>query len=244
MDKKIFDIWITTPVQEKTSYGLERLTLLIKNTCLRRTKKLTEFSYQLPNRREQTVLVELSQGDRDLYTFFEREAAKIASGFYRHNVENSTSNHSKNNILKMINFLRLICDHGEKLLPQSAIDTWLAAGDKAIGWQKIWESQESCEICGLKIDGFQDQSVSRLDISFPQVICRSCLAITEESEPRSGSTNFSRSIPTPDGATGELDSTIRIPTDQQSSKLKALIDNLRQEQSCSDQYSPNQPIKR
>lgn len=244
MDKKMFDFWITTPVKQKVPYGLQRLSLLIKNTCLRRTKKLTDLSYQLPDRREQTVWVELSQGDRDLYTFFEREAAKIASGFYRHNVATSTPDGSKNNILKLINFLRLICDYGEKLLPQSAIDTWLAAGDKAIDWQKIQESQELCEVCGLKTDGFQDQSVSSLDISFPQVICRSCLATTEESEPSSDSTNICHSTPTPDGIIGELYPTTRTPTDQQSSKVKALIDNLHQEQSCSDQYSPSQPIKR
>ncbi|EHK42066.1 hypothetical protein TRIATDRAFT_172559, partial [Trichoderma atroviride IMI 206040] len=176
-NKKTFDFWITTPIREKSSYGLQRLSLLIKNTCLRRTKKSTELSDQLPNRREETVWVELLPRDRDLHSFFYKEAAKIASGFYRHKTENSTSNYPTSNILKLIIFLRLICNHGEKLLPPLAVGAWKAAEGNAFDWQIVQDFQQSCEIW------------------------------------------------------------------QHSSKLSALIDNLRQEQSCSDRYNPIQPIK-
>lgn len=242
-NKKTFDFWITTPIREKSSYGLQRLSLLIKNTCLRRTKKSTELSDQLPNRREETVWVELLPRDRDLHNFFYKEAAKIASGFYRHKTENSTSNYPTSNILKLIHFLRLICNHGEKLLPPSAVGTWKASEGNAFDWQTIQDFQQSCEICDLEISDSEDQSVMSLDMSFPQVICRACLASTGKIEHRNRLTILTRSMSIPSGDTGESYSTSKIQTGQHSSKLSALVDNLRQEQSCSDQYNPNQPIK-
>lgn len=244
MNKKVFDFWITTKIKDKSSHGLRRLSLLIKNTCLRRTKKLIELSYQLPNRRETTTWVELLPGDRDLYRFFEKEAAKIASGFYRHNSETSTLFDPKNNILKLINFLRLICNHGETLLPPSAVDTWKAAVGGATDWQEIQELQESCEICDLKIDNSQDHSVISLDTLFPHIICRACLASTGENAHGNHLTNLTPSMSNPGEGIGESLFTSKLHTKQQSSKLSALIDNLRREQSCSDWYNPSQPIKR
>lgn len=141
MKKNLFDFWITRPIKEKLPHGLNRLGLLIKGTCLRRTKKMIELSHPLPDRREKTTWVELTPKDRKLYSFFEKEAANIASGSYRYNGHPNPNDRQNNNILKLINFLRLICDHGEELLPQSAREIWSTDGDKVIDWQSFQELQ-------------------------------------------------------------------------------------------------------
>ncbi|KAL6697594.1 SNF2 family N-terminal domain-containing protein [Trichoderma pleuroticola] len=243
MKKNLFDFWITRPIKENNSYGLKRLGLLIKATCLRRTKKMIELSHPLPDRREKTTWVELTLRDRNLYSFFEKEAASIASGSYRHNSGHSNSNdRQNNNILKLINFLRLICDHGEQLLPRSAVEIWSAEGDKLIDWQNFQELQVACDMCGLKIDNTQGWPSIGLDISYPPVMCAACQAITREHEPEIEFTYSDKSMLIPNGRESPC-SEAKIRAAQQSPKLKALIDNLRQEQFLSDHCMSNQPIK-
>ncbi|EHK18835.1 uncharacterized protein TRIVIDRAFT_193915 [Trichoderma virens Gv29-8] len=220
MKKSLFDFWITRPIKENHLCGLQRLRLLIKGTCLRRTKKLIKLSDQLPDPREQITWVELLPADRDLYTFFEKEAANIASGSYRYNIENSNSNDQKNNnILKFINALRLICDHGEYLLPRSAVELWRTPGDNLIDWQKVQKFREACN----------SRSAIGFHISCPQVMCRRCLTSTGEVGSKIESTHPDSSLLIRSDGEGSY-STIDIRPGQQSPKLEALIENLRQEQ--------------
>lgn len=245
MKKNLFDFWIKRPIKEKQSYGLRQLGLLIKGTCLRRTKQLIESSHPLPDRREKTTWVELTPTDRNLYTFYEKEAATIASGSYRYNSEHPNSGDRRNsNILKLINFLRLICNHGEALLPWSAVEDWKTAGDKSMDWQNFQEPQAACDMCGLKIDDSQNQYSIDLDISSPQIICKACCCIsTGESGVEIEPTNLDHSMLISNRREDSC-SAVKPRPSQQSPKLKALIDNLRQEQSLSSQCTSNQPIKR
>jgi SNF2 family DNA or RNA helicase len=80
MKKNLFDFWITRPIKEKLPHGLNRLGLLIKGTCLRRTKKMIELSHPLPDRREKTTWVELTPKDRKLYSFFEKRLPTLHQG--------------------------------------------------------------------------------------------------------------------------------------------------------------------
>ncbi|QYT04363.1 hypothetical protein H0G86_011272 [Trichoderma simmonsii] len=240
MKKNLFDFWITRPIKEKHSYGLKRLGLLIKGTCLRRTKKMIELSHPLPDKREKTTWVELTPRDRNLYSFFEKEAANIASGSHRYNNGHSNSRDRQNsNILKLINFLRLICDHGEQLLPRSAVENWSAERDNVTDLQIF---QVACDMCGLKIDNTQGWSSIELDISYPPVICEACHANTRENGPKSEFTNLDNSILIPDGRESPC-SAPKIRAAQQSPKLKALVDNLRQEQFLPGHCLSNRPIK-
>ncbi|KAL7784188.1 SNF2 family N-terminal domain-containing protein [Trichoderma afarasin] len=243
MKKNLFDFWIARPIKEKQSYGLQRLGLLIKGTCLRRTKKMIELSHPLPDRREKITWVELTPRDRKLYSFFEKEAANMASGSYRHNNGHPNANdRHNNNILKLINFLRLICDHGEQLLPVSAVEIWSAEGDKIIDWQHFQEFQVTCDMCGLKIDNSQGWSSVDLDTSYPPIICEACRASTREIGPGIESKNPDNLIHIPNGRESPC-SAAQIRAAQPSPKLKALIDNLRQEQFLPGHGISNQPIK-
>lgn len=243
MKKNLFDFWITRPIKEKLSHGLNRLGLLIKGTCLRRTKKMIELSHPLPDRREKTTWVELPPKDRNLYSFFEKEAANIASGSYLYNGHLNSNDRQNNNILKLINFLRLICDHGEELLPRSAREIWSADGDKVIDWQSFQELQVACDMCGLKIDSSQGWSSIKLDISYSPAICEACRANSRENGLGIGFKNSDKSMPIPNGRQSPC-SAAKILAAQQSPKLRALIDNLRQEQSFPGNCISNQPIKR
>ncbi|KAF3066160.1 putative SWI/SNF-related matrix-associated actin-dependent regulator of chromatin [Trichoderma lentiforme] len=230
MKKNQFDFWITRPIKEKHPYGLKRLGLLIKGICLRRTKKMIELSHPLPDRREKTTWVELTPRDRTLYSFFEKEAANIASGSYRYNNGHpNSSDRQNNNILKLINFLRLICDHGEQLLPRSAVEIWSAEGDKIIDWQSFQELQVACDRCGLEIDNTQGWSSIELDISYTPVICAACHASTRGNGTEIEFTYPDNSMLIPNGRDSPCFAA-KIRAAQQSPKLKALIDNLRQEQ--------------
>ncbi|KAK0756595.1 hypothetical protein N5P37_010749 [Trichoderma harzianum] len=243
MKKNLFDFWISRPIKEKHSYGLKRLGLLIKGTCLRRTKKMIELSHPLPDRREKITWVELTPRDRNLYSFFEKEAANIASGSYWHNNGHpNSSDRQNNNILKLINFLRLICDHGEQLLPRSAVEIWSADGDRIIDWQNFQELQVACDMCGLKIDNFQGWSSIELDKSYSPVICKTCHASTRENGSGIEFTNPQNSMLIPNGRESPC-SAAKIRAAQQSPKLKALIDNLRQEQFLPAHCISNPPIK-
>ncbi|KAK5987845.1 SMARCA3-like protein-like protein [Cladobotryum mycophilum] len=246
MDKSVFDFWIAKPIKEKSPHGLQRLGSLIKATCLRRTKKLTQSLFQLPDRHEQTVRLELSPEDRDLYTFFSKKAANIASGAYRHDPQYSFMDGRKNdNILTLINVLRLICDHGEQLLPQSAVESWKTSGDNFMDWQKIQDFQEfqaACDLCGSKIDDAKVQNVMGLNTSSLHAMCQACHTSVEGNASENEPTSPDRSMPTPSDREGSYSTITTMPA-QLPPKLKVLIDNLHQEQSISDHNESNRPVK-
>src|SRR4051812_67902 len=70
MEKSQFDFWITSPIKQKRSNCVSTLGDLIRATCLRRTKNITQASLKLPGRIERTEEIDLHQADRALYEFF------------------------------------------------------------------------------------------------------------------------------------------------------------------------------
>jgi hypothetical protein len=60
--------------------------------------------------------------------------------------------HRKGNLLSLISFLRLICDHGEQLLPRPAVDAWKARDGTSINWQMMQSCRKRCCNCGTDIE--------------------------------------------------------------------------------------------
>jgi SNF2 family DNA or RNA helicase len=121
----MFDFGIMKPIQEKNPEGFARLGTLVRGTCLRRTKESLGDILQLPQRQEKVEYVILHQQDQTLYNFFQAECSKLASG------RTTTSTATKNldnaqdgSVVQLLNFLRLICNHGERLLPDTALRIW------------------------------------------------------------------------------------------------------------------------
>ncbi|KAI1355080.1 hypothetical protein F5Y01DRAFT_327926 [Xylaria sp. FL0043] len=122
-DKKQFDRWIVRPFQNSERNAIETLRRLVAATCLRRTKANCNLSTPLPQRSEEVEEVNLFQNDQEIYNFFKRKIQSIVMPNFQ-NSDASTNKRSKHvNILSIITFLRVICDHVE-LLPQTAIDSW------------------------------------------------------------------------------------------------------------------------
>ena len=213
IDKQSFDFWIASPIQKNERQGLQRLEDLVRATCLRRTKSLIEASLSLPARSERVEKVELSLKDREVYVFFKRQAARIAAGvsrFEQGSVSTVPSNTDKDrgsNLLCHINTLRLICNHGEDLLPQSALQVWQNEREKSIGDNRpngsstVW-----CGECEAR-----PNRLEHVDLETPEKSCR-CQMQEGNTDMRSGSAQHA-------------------PVLTPSAKVTALLRNLRREQS-------------
>jgi SNF2 family DNA or RNA helicase len=126
-EKTMFDHWITKPIQEKKQEGFSRLQILVRTTCLRRTKESLGDALNLQPRKEEIEFVKLHQQDQELYDFFKSRAAELASGTRTSNPAAATFEPSQDgSVLSMLNFLRLICDHGQQILPKTALQIWHA----------------------------------------------------------------------------------------------------------------------
>ncbi|KAH7077840.1 SNF2 family N-terminal domain-containing protein [Paraphoma chrysanthemicola] len=124
-EKSMFDFWIAKPIKENKSDGFARLQILVRNTCLRRTKESIGDVLQLPQRQETTMYVSLDQQDQILYDFFKAKCASLTSGVKTTitTVTRSDENY-RGGIICLLNFLRSICNHGEQLLPDNALRMW------------------------------------------------------------------------------------------------------------------------
>ncbi|KAK2612781.1 hypothetical protein QQS21_001233 [Conoideocrella luteorostrata] len=228
-DKASFDYWVSTPIKEKHSDGLRRLRRLIKATCLRRTKKLIK-TCQLPHRHERIEWVELAPEDRELYKFFEKKAANIASGFNKYQPGYSIDNcQADTNILSLINFLRLICDHGEELLPQSALQAWKSSNRHLIGARIVQAIRTKCDFCRGVVHDFGTQSVATLDCPNLHVICQPCrIKMIKTGFSTESSCPKCLNITTDDECASQTTPVATFP--RLSPKVKSLIDNIGREQ--------------
>jgi hypothetical protein len=74
--------------------------------------------------REDTACVSESTGS-NLYDFFKEKSASLASGTKTgHAVVTTTENNQRGGVICLLNFLRSICNHGEQLLPETALRIW------------------------------------------------------------------------------------------------------------------------
>jgi SNF2 family DNA or RNA helicase len=126
-DKPTFDRWVANPVRQKQMGGLQRLQYLVAATAFRRTKAMVKSTVALPKKVEKIESVQLTGADRELYEFFKAKASKSVDQLtgFRQSMA-ATADNKKENTLSLINVLRLICNHGEHLLPASAINAWRA----------------------------------------------------------------------------------------------------------------------
>lgn len=244
INKGVFDYWITKPIKEKSAFGLQRLGLLIKAICVRRTHKLLLSGSQLPQRRERTVWVELTPSDRTLYRFIQKKTADIASGLYRQESGYSATNRKDTNILSLINLLRLICDHGELLLSPSALEAWKIRNNQSIDWEMMQATQKVCELCGGDLDDAHTQTATNLDFPCPHSTCGRC-----QEKSNSGSIESESKCSKCAAQILELYERANPPSSTAlpilpSPKVKALIDNLRQEQARFKQSGGESPAKR
>jgi SNF2 family DNA or RNA helicase len=242
-DKSTFDFWVANPLKKGRADSLRRLKDLIRATCLRRTKLTLGSSCELPKRTERIEWVEFHENDQDLYTFFKAKCAKMAQDVSATKLGSlEASGRKEDNLLSLINFLRLICDHGEQLLPRSALDAWKARDGTSINWQTLQSCRKRCCICGvdaeeadfLASDGFE-----------PRCQCWICAVCALQSESTCGEEGLYPKCATSPGSwddTGlpSLAATCLPP----SAKIEALLRNLQTEQAVSTCQRLSKPVKR
>ncbi|KAL5326165.1 hypothetical protein ACEPPN_007303 [Leptodophora sp. 'Broadleaf-Isolate-01'] len=221
--------WIVRPVEEKHILGVERLQGLIRATCLRRTKQktLTGDKRELPRRSEEIHEVHLHEDDQVLYDTFRRMSAKIAAGLGKRLGESHSPKGKDKNILLLINCLRLICDHGEQLLPEAAKKTMeeSSVASFASEMQQVYHGR--CSVCEGEIDdcvaGAEGQDS----------ICVNCAT----SEQGSSNTNLQADLPdrkslsASQSAGSERSGSAKICY-RPSAKVLALLGNLEQERAA------------
>jgi SNF2 family DNA or RNA helicase len=124
-EKTMFDLWIAKPIKEKKQEGFSRLQALVRSTCLRRTKESIGDVLRLPRRQEKIEWVSLNQQDQILYNFFKERSATLASRMKTANTAaTQLDSAERGGIICLLNFLRFICNHGEQLLPDTALRLW------------------------------------------------------------------------------------------------------------------------
>lgn len=229
VEKSNFMSWIVKPVEEKHKLGVERLQGLIRATCLRRTKQKTLSSdkLKLPPRSEKIHDVHLHWDDQVLYDTVRRFNAEIAAGSEQRPEKDSLPKGKEKNILLLINSLRLICDHGEQLLPEavkrrSEESSIASIASFASEMQQVYHGR--CSVC----EGELDDSVAQADGQ--DSICVNCAT----SEQGSSNTNLQADFL---GKKGFSDSQLARSQSSGSAKLcyrpsakvLALLGNLEQE---------------
>ena len=233
-DKRTFDRLISTPIEKNQQNSLERLRDLVLGTSLRRTIALNTATLCLQGRAEKVELVDLYHNDGELYRFFQQMSSGIASGSEkrkgkeRAKVSEGTStraNKGDDNILSLINFLRLICNYGERILPLSALEAWRARDTYAIAGQMRQQARQHCAMCAALLR----TTVTDADIlPCGHRICSACLLTRDEADDMELGTDDCRSCLTHSHSGPEP------PPSRESlgrsAKVEALIRNLRKEQ--------------
>lgn len=164
---------------------------------------------KLPSRTEKVEIVELDPADKELYLFFKRRTAEIAAGLPEAGGGTTGTNRDRGrNIIRLINFLRLICDHGEQILPSSALEAWRNGQNKSIDWDMVRDSIKSCNFCGLALE--------QSDMSEALDLCLLCKSSSASPAVHSVAPALARTWD-PEGL-------------RPSAKIRALVKNLRQEQ--------------
>ncbi|RMJ16006.1 hypothetical protein CDV36_004313 [Fusarium kuroshium] len=224
VEKSKFDHWISNPVRDERPDGFPKLRILVQATCLRRTKQSINHSHKLPSRTEKIERVDLSREDREIYKFFSATATRIASGSFQDEGNmRSTDMNGKKNVLPIINFLRRICNHGEDLLPDSAVETWRLSQGGLVDSQKKQSEGESCALC-------HDDLLSTTGSPF----CALCVSTRHYSEPIGMAGSLRTGSPQEESPTRPL---------RPSAKVEALIRNLDKEQAGNHKGSTPSPVK-
>lgn len=229
-----FKRWIMHPFSKRDLGSVEKLRLLIQATCLRRTKNSTSQSCELVGRKEVYHKVDLSPRDRLLHDFFQAKAAKIAARASERAHKRKTSGaKERENILPLINFLRLICNHGEHLLPRHAVTTWgcKANEDNPMYWD-MQSTYRGCSYCSHPLQITQLQELD-LELHCGHLICSNCRIQQdqdeEEKEKNCAACVEEYSLP----VGGNLATSVYEP----SRKIRALTDNIQTEQRLGGPHS-------
>lgn len=146
--KAVFAQWLDNPVHTdgNNALGIKRLRKLVAATCLRRTKSHIQDQLKLPVRVEKEHVVELDSGERSIYDFLKARASSLVVGKFTQRSQMDKARWGT--MLSLIGFLRLICNHGEQLLPGIATGLYHSHTLSAVDFR--------CDTTNFELEGLND----------------------------------------------------------------------------------------
>ncbi|KAH8668655.1 SNF2 family N-terminal domain-containing protein [Xylariales sp. PMI_506] len=231
--KETFDFWVAKPITTNRPGGFQTLRKLVLATCLRRTKENYSKALELPLKTEKVEEIELSKDERELYDFFKRRSYLIATMQKSQPARNNSKQQQGGNILVLIGLLRMICNHGEDLIPAAALAVWRNRDPSAVSWDMLQSSVRRCGTCGREADS---STMGQEPVEFPcqHILCEACLtAATDESDaelPGALSCAMCNTTKNPPPLDHQYGSAVASKTNttgyQPSTKVQALLRNL------------------
>jgi SWI/SNF-related matrix-associated actin-dependent regulator of chromatin subfamily A3 len=243
-DDKIFHEEIVKPWQNRDgadAQGFLRLKTLVRAITISRTKAVI----QLPARVDEIHHLDFTPAEREKY-----EDAKIQPRMLLEEAISSGNQVGKTfNALRLLNNLRLICNHG--LLAQSTITNPTSRTPKLQGgrspndasfYGNILDGATSCLNCGLHLleamlEGSESSGweTQRQTTAGDQMICELCISQTSDNRigksprdyldiPKSGKSSAPATPATPTTPAEDYDTAFII--ENMSTKIKALVADL------------------
>lgn len=232
--KSQFMTYVVKPLEEdRHKLGIRPLQALVRATCLRRTKQqaLESGLLSLPRRTETTCPVYLHPDDQILYDSVKTMLQRTASGSEKSLRKDVSAKAKEKNVVVLLNSLRLICNHGAELVPQLAKSIAGKASASCIDHIQGQIHVAACLSCGGETDG----SSVYTGIGPHGSLCVNCASV--ETTPRSS--ELQMILEQREGSSASRSPSKRNSifgkAARPSAKVVALINNLRQEASFSDQ---------
>lgn len=221
--------YVAKPVEEKDEMGIWRLQELIRATCLRRTKQKTLASgaLDLPHRSERVELVHLHPDDQALYEAIKMTSQRTAAGLGKSLRVGTSAKEKQDNVMVLLNSLRLICNHGKELVPHLSKDKVEYNSISKQSRAKQHMIISTCSSCGGETSGSSGSS------EVPDSLCVSCGTLEAPlSHPHMKSEPEGKQSLSPFSPTRREQSSLATAV-RPSAKVSALIKNLRHESSIS-----------
>jgi SNF2 family DNA or RNA helicase len=215
------------------------------------------LALKLPRKTERVEVLELAPGERELYDFFKRRShlliekvsesdakAKMASKsdsrtrkrrqgrVAAKDIPEATRRKGAGNIIVLISVLRMICDHGEALLPSVALDAWRNRDAGAVSWavlEMAAKAESSCCVCGQSINGEGDKQESNaigLTCTNKHKTCEACVAAVESLPTTPECPKCSAAADVPSALASPHRNVIPAPRPSPSSKVSAIMRNV------------------
>lgn len=234
---------VVRPTKEKKAGSLENLRKIVAATCLRRTKADYSSVLNLPRKTERVEEVEMGRNDRQLYEFFKRFSYLTAG------LDKTSKRKAATNILVLISMLRLICDHGEALLPESALKAWRDQDEHSLTWEMLESSIRRCVSCNCGIEELDAVESAIEELKCRHALCEACVIKSQNSVGRLSCPKCETALAKSPSATSEsspplsqVESVIPLkPRYPPSAKIEALLRNIIQRQTRSK--GETQPLK-
>ncbi|KAG5761171.1 hypothetical protein H9Q72_010721 [Fusarium xylarioides] len=159
----------------------------------------------LPQKTERVEIIDMGRNDRRLYEFFKRFSYLTAG------LDKSSKRKPATNILVLISMLRLVSNHGEALLPETALKAWKERDSSVLSWEVLEANIKRCISCKFEIEESETAASLTEDLSCGHTICK-----------RKGTPKTGTSLSQSEGITENAAKPVPPP----SAKVQALIRNI------------------